>query len=78
MNVTLSIDEQTIEKARKIAKSMNKSLNQLIREYLEQLTTESDVQKDIDELRKLTAQGQGRSQGWHFDREEIHERTPLS
>ena len=32
MNVTLSIDEQTVERARKRAESLGKSLNQVIRE----------------------------------------------
>jgi hypothetical protein len=35
MNVTLSIDEQTIARARKKAEALGKSLNQLIRDYLQ-------------------------------------------
>ena len=29
MNITLSVDEQTVEKARRMAQAMHKSLNQL-------------------------------------------------
>ena len=32
MNITLSVDEELIEKARKLAKAQGKTLNQMIRE----------------------------------------------
>ncbi len=38
MNLTLSIDERLVERARKVARAMGKSLNQLVREYLSELT----------------------------------------
>jgi hypothetical protein len=75
MNITLSIDEKLAEQARLIAKSMGKSLNQLIRDHLEQLTRQNEVQEEIAELRRLSAEGQGHSQGWRFDRDELHERS---
>lgn len=75
MNITLSVDEITLEKARLVAQSMGNSLNQLIREYLEQLTTPQDTEQDIAELRQLSAESLGRSQGWHFNREELHYRA---
>jgi hypothetical protein len=53
---------------------MGKSLNQVVREYLEHLTGRDQPQEDIDELRRLSAEGQGRSRGWRFDRDELHER----
>ena len=37
MNITLSVDEKTAERARKVAQAMGKSLNQLVREYMERL-----------------------------------------
>lgn len=75
MNITLSIDETVLKNARTVAQSMDKSLNQLIREYLEQLTTQQDIEQDIAELRQLSAESQGHSQGWPFNREELHERA---
>jgi hypothetical protein len=75
MNITLSIDEKLAEQARLIAKSMGKSLNQLIRDHLEQLTRQNEVQEEIAELRRLSVEGQGHSQGWRFDRDELHERS---
>ena len=75
MNITLSIDEKLAEQARLIAKSMGKSLNQLVHDYLEQLTRQDEAQEEITELRRLSAESQGHSQGWRFDRDELHERS---
>ena len=75
MNITLSADEAVIKRARKRAESMGKSLNQLVREYLQRLAGGMDVEDDIEALRRLTKEGGGRSRGWRFDRDEIHERS---
>jgi antitoxin component of RelBE/YafQ-DinJ toxin-antitoxin module len=75
MNLTLSVDERVVKRARKVAEAMGTSLNQLIRDYLERLTTGGDVEVELEELRKLTREGKGRSRGWKFDREELHERS---
>jgi hypothetical protein len=72
MNVTLSIDDQLAARARKKAEALGKSLNQLIREYLKTLVGEDDVERDIEEFRRLS--GKGHSRGWRFNRDEIHER----
>ncbi|HYU35734.1 MAG TPA: DUF6364 family protein [Thermoanaerobaculia bacterium] len=75
MNLTLAVDDRLVERARKIAESQGKSLNQVIREYLEELTSPSTAAGEMEELRRLSLEGQGRSRGWKFDRREIHERT---
>ena len=75
MNLTLSIDEQILKRARKIARSMGKSVNQLVREYLEQISSANEAERDVEEIRRLSAQGGGRSKGWKFDRDEIHARS---
>ncbi len=72
MNVTLSIDEQIAERARKRAKALGKSLNQLIRDYL-QTIADDDPERSIEEFKRLS--GGGNSRGWRFNREEIHERS---
>lgn len=74
MNVTLSIDENLLRQARGVAESMGKSVNQLIRDYLEEITSQSSVEEEIAEFERLSLGGGGRSQGWKFDRDEIHER----
>jgi len=72
MNVTLSLDEQTVARARKKAEALGTSLNQLIRDYLQKLTGEDNPEKSIEEFKRLS--GQGNSRGWKFDRDEIHKR----
>ena len=72
MNVTLSIDEQIVARARKKAEALGKSLNQLIRDYLESLVGGDDADRSIAEFKRLS--GRGDSRGRRFDRDEIHER----
>jgi hypothetical protein len=73
MNVTLSIDEQLVAKARKKADSLGKSLNQLIRDYLQTLAGGDDPERSIEEMKRLS--GQGNARGWRFNRTESHERS---
>ena len=73
MNVTLSIDEQLVARARKRAEALGKSLNQAIRDYLQNLAGGDDAESSIDEFKRLS--GRGHSRGWRFSRDEIHERT---
>jgi Family of unknown function (DUF6364) len=73
MNLTLSVDEQLVVRARQRAETLGKSLNQLIRDYLENLAGGDDPEKSIAEFRRLS--GRGNSRGWRFNRDEIHERS---
>jgi hypothetical protein len=73
MNVTLSIDDQVVARARQKAEALGKSLNQLIRDYLEGLAGDDDPQRAVEEFKSLS--GRGNSRGWRFDRDEIHERS---
>ena len=73
MNVTLSVDEHLVARARKKAEALGKSLNQLIRDYLERLAGSDDPERSIEEFKRLS--GRGHSRGWRFDRDEIHERS---
>lgn len=73
MNVTLSIDEQVVERTRRKAATLGKSLNQLIREYLQVLAGGDDVERSIEEFNQLS--GSGHSRGWRFNRDEIHDRS---
>jgi hypothetical protein len=77
MNITLSIDERLVRSARRVAGSMGKSLNQIIREHLEEITSKPDAAQFGAELRRLSAEGRGNSNGWKFNREEAHERAKL-
>lgn len=74
MNITLSIDEQVVERAREKLRAVGKSVNEEIREHLRLVAGEKDRdnQQWIEELRSLS--GKGDSHGWRFNRDEIHER----
>jgi hypothetical protein len=73
MNLTLSIDEQVVSRARKKADALGKSLNQMIRDYLQKLAGGDDPDRSIAEFEQLS--GRGHSRGWRFNRDEIHERS---
>jgi hypothetical protein len=73
MNLTLSIDKQTVERARKRAESLGKSLNQLVRDYLQKLAGGDDPERSIEEFERLS--GTGNSHGQRFNRDETHERS---
>jgi RNA:NAD 2'-phosphotransferase (TPT1/KptA family) len=72
VNITLSIDEQLVARARKKAEALGKSLNQLIRDHLQTIVGGDDSERSIEEFKRLS--GQGHSRGWRFNRDEIHER----
>jgi len=72
MNITLSIDGQIVARARERARAMGKSLNQEIRDHLQHLAGDDDLERDLKEFERLS--GLGDSQGWKFNRDEIHER----
>jgi hypothetical protein len=71
MNITLSVDEQLVARARRRADALGKSLNQLIRDYLQKLAGCDNPERSIKEFRRLSGQD---CRGWRFDRHEIHER----
>jgi hypothetical protein len=72
MNLTLSLDDQLVSRARKKAEALGKSLNQLIRDYLQTVVGGDDAERSIEEFKRLS--GKGHSRGWKFNRDEIHER----
>ena len=72
MNLTLSIDEQLVQRARKNADAMGTSLNQLVREYIQKLARSEDIEQVIAEFGALS--GKGDSGGLRFSRDELHER----
>ena len=75
MNLTLSVKEDVIKRARRVAEARGTSVNQLVRDYLQSLGGLSEPEQEIAELRRLSDEGKGRSAGWRFDRDEIHARS---
>jgi hypothetical protein len=74
MNITLSIDDEVVRRARQQAEVLGTSVNQLVRDYLEQLAGKRDAVADAEEFTRLSRLSHGNSRGWKFNREEIHER----
>jgi antitoxin component of RelBE/YafQ-DinJ toxin-antitoxin module len=74
VNVTLSVEENVLTRARQVAASMGTSVNGLIRRYLAQLAGTSDILADAAELRQLSLKHGGHSHGRRFDRDAAHER----
>ncbi len=74
MNLTLSIDDRLVMRARKRAEAMGKSLNELIRDYLRSVTDEGAVDDFERELKDLSAQAGGDRRGWRFNRDDLHAR----
>ena len=75
MNLTLSVDEQIVERARTTAAAMGMSLNQAVRNYLGELAGQSSPAADIAEIEHLSLVAGGNRRGWRFDREHLHERA---
>lgn len=73
VNLTLSIDEHTLIRARRAAAALGKSLNQLIREHLQELAGTSDREAVLEELVQLREQQMGDSSGWKFNRDELYD-----
>jgi Family of unknown function (DUF6364) len=71
-NITLSVDDKTVESVREVARAMGKSLNQLVRDYFQHLAGELETKRDIAAF--VARSGQGNSNGWKFNRDEINER----
>ncbi len=77
VNLTLSLDEALLDRARKLAARRGISLNQMIRDYLSEVTGERSPEELVEELDSLWAESRGDSRGWRFDRQELHDRAVL-
>ena len=77
VNVTLSINDDVIARARELATRRGTSVNQLIRDYLEELTSDISTEEALAELEELWRTSSGSSAGKRWTREEIHERGRL-
>jgi hypothetical protein len=71
VNITLSIDEQVAERAREKLRAVGKSLNQEIREHLQLVAGDDDLERDLEGFQHRV--GQGNSNGWKWNRDEVYE-----
>jgi predicted transcriptional regulator len=72
-NITLSADEDLIEKARSVARAQRRSLNDAFREWLEQYTT-TDGEAAAARFDELMKELRHVNAGRHFTRDELNER----
>jgi hypothetical protein len=73
MNLTISVDEQLVERARKLAQAQGVSLQELIRRYLEGLAGSRSPEAAADELLALMSDQGGHSDGRRIGREDAYE-----
>jgi len=78
MNVTLSLDEALVQRARKLAHQRGTSLNQLVRDHLEELTASSDPLQAFESLETLWVEDPARPDpDWKWKRSAAYDRTVL-
>lgn len=75
-NVTMSIDEDLLKKAKKIAIEQDTTISDLFRSYLDELTKSDVVRREYaaTELDRLFAKSSASSYGKKWTRESLHER----
>ena len=69
-NITLSADQELIERARLIARSQHKTLNSAFREWLESFTSQSGDAREFDALMRRLRHVRS---GGPFTRDEMNE-----
>jgi hypothetical protein len=72
VNITLSIDAQTLKRARERLQAVGKSVNQEIREHLRRVAGDDDIEQAIQFLKETSGQGKPEP-GWKWNRDEIYE-----
>jgi Family of unknown function (DUF6364) len=77
MDLTVSIDEDVLVKAREAATGRGTSVDQLIHEYLEDLATEMPAREILTELEELWHSSVGDSAGRSWNREDLHDRADV-
>lgn len=73
MNVTLSIEDELVARARQIARAQGTSLNEMIRSYLRAVAGETPADDLADALQRLWEEEPGRSGGYVFRRDDAYE-----
>ena len=72
MNITLSIDEQLVERAREKLRATGKTINQEIREHLAHIVGDDELERDIEFFERTSGLGKPES-GWKWNRDELYE-----
>jgi Family of unknown function (DUF6364) len=72
VNVTLSVPDDLVARAREIARQHGTSLNSLIRDYLEELVRGGGDQELAAQFDALWQGRSGHSGGWRFNRDDLY------
>lgn len=72
MDLTLSVDDKLVERAREVARQQGTSLNALIRQYIETLAGRRSGEELARALDRLWSEGGGRSGGERIRREDAY------
>lgn len=70
---TLLVDERLAAEARVVAAIKGTNLDQLVHDYLESIIHQQKAGSSFAEFTALS--GQGKTNTWRFNRDELHERT---
>jgi hypothetical protein len=70
-NITLSAEDELIERARLVARERHTTLNEAFREWLTQFTS---TKSNVDAFDDLMDRLKGVDAGRHFTRDELNER----
>ncbi len=73
VNITLSVDEKTLDRARDVARQQGTSVNALIRDYLERLGGARRGEDIVRDLERIWAEALGHSGRRRVRREELYE-----
>lgn len=73
MNLTISVDDKLLNRARELAGRRGVSLQELLRAYLESLVGDAPATTVADELEVLFEQHGGHSAGQKIQREDAYE-----
>jgi len=71
-NITLSLDEKTLERARDAAQAMGTSLNPILREHIEHLSGADQRVTEQEAYEARAKAGKGRLNGWTFCRNDAN------
>lgn len=74
MNLTLSVDRETVERARAVARKQGTSVNRMIRDYLGGLARSGADASSVDRLLALMDEGRGSLNGERVTRAALHDR----
>jgi hypothetical protein len=72
VNITLSIDETIVERAREKLLATGKTVNQEIREHLAHIAGECDLKGELEFLERTSGMGKPEV-SWKWNREELYE-----